>query len=146
MQLKRSVLVDQPAELLFDVIEAAEHYPRVLPWCAGAQILQRDDQVVKGNKRFEVVCLAKTRRQRDERGRKCRKQRGFLKWTALQRGLHRSCITRLARLVRQRGRELKRRNHDANVSILQAAKRPTQRRLGRQRCARRENRLPDARI
>jgi ribosome-associated toxin RatA of RatAB toxin-antitoxin module len=46
MQLQRTVLVDQPADLLFDVIEAAEHYPRFLPWCAGARILQRDDQVV----------------------------------------------------------------------------------------------------
>lgn len=46
MQLKRTVLVDQPADLLFDVIEAAEFYPRFLPWCAGATILQRDDQLV----------------------------------------------------------------------------------------------------
>jgi hypothetical protein len=107
---------------------------------------QRDDEVVKGNERLEVVCLHKARRQRDKRRRESRKQRGFLEWTALQRGLHRSCIARLARLVRQRRRELQRRNHDANVSILQAAKRPTQRRLGRQRCARGKNRLPDARI
>ncbi len=46
MQLQRTVLVDQPATLLFDVIEAAEHYPRFLPWCAGAQIMARDDTVV----------------------------------------------------------------------------------------------------
>jgi ribosome-associated toxin RatA of RatAB toxin-antitoxin module len=46
MQMQRTVLVDQPASLLFDVIEAAEHYPRFLPWCAGAQIVARDDSVV----------------------------------------------------------------------------------------------------
>lgn len=46
MQVRRSVLVDQPAHHLFDVIEAAEHYPRFLPWCAGAQILERSDNVV----------------------------------------------------------------------------------------------------
>ena len=46
MQLHRTVLVDQPATLLFDVIEAAEHYPRFLPWCAGAQIVARDDSLV----------------------------------------------------------------------------------------------------
>ena len=46
MQVQRSVLVDRPAHHLFDVIEAAEHYPRFLPWCAGARILQRDDSVV----------------------------------------------------------------------------------------------------
>ena len=46
MQLHRTVLVDQPATLLFDVIEGAEHYPRFLPWCAGAQIVARDDSLV----------------------------------------------------------------------------------------------------
>jgi ribosome-associated toxin RatA of RatAB toxin-antitoxin module len=46
VQLQRTVLVDQPATLLFDVIEAAEHYPRFLPWCAGAQIVARDDSMV----------------------------------------------------------------------------------------------------
>ena len=46
MHVQRSVLVDRPAHHLFDVIEAAEHYPHFLPWCAGAQILQRDDSVV----------------------------------------------------------------------------------------------------
>jgi len=49
MQVQRSVLVDQPAHQLFDVIEAAEHYPRFLPWCAGAQILQRDDSIVSAD-------------------------------------------------------------------------------------------------
>jgi ribosome-associated toxin RatA of RatAB toxin-antitoxin module len=47
MQVQRSVLVDQPASLLFDVIEQAEHYPRFLPWCAGAQVLARDDRLVR---------------------------------------------------------------------------------------------------
>jgi ribosome-associated toxin RatA of RatAB toxin-antitoxin module len=51
MQVQRSVLVDQPAHQLFDVIEAAEHYPRFLPWCAGAQIVQRDDTVVSAEMR-----------------------------------------------------------------------------------------------
>ena len=46
MQLQRTVLVDQPAALLFDVIEAAEHYPRFLPWCTGAEILVRDESLV----------------------------------------------------------------------------------------------------
>jgi ribosome-associated toxin RatA of RatAB toxin-antitoxin module len=31
---------------MFELIEAAEHYPDFLPWCAGAQVLQRDDEVV----------------------------------------------------------------------------------------------------
>jgi ribosome-associated toxin RatA of RatAB toxin-antitoxin module len=31
---------------MFDLIEAAEHYPDFLPWCAGATVLARDDEVV----------------------------------------------------------------------------------------------------
>jgi len=32
---------------MFDVIEAAEHYPAFLPWCVGATILERDEGVVR---------------------------------------------------------------------------------------------------
>jgi len=46
MIVRRSALVDQPAEHLFDVIEAAERYPDFLPWCAGATIISRDDTEV----------------------------------------------------------------------------------------------------
>jgi ribosome-associated toxin RatA of RatAB toxin-antitoxin module len=46
MDVHRSALVAHPAERLFDIIEAAEHYPQFLPWCERADILQRDDQVV----------------------------------------------------------------------------------------------------
>lgn len=31
---------------MFDLVEAAEHYPAFLPWCAGATILARDESVV----------------------------------------------------------------------------------------------------
>jgi ribosome-associated toxin RatA of RatAB toxin-antitoxin module len=46
MELRRSALVAQAAEDMFDLIEAAEHYPDFLPWCAGATILARDESVV----------------------------------------------------------------------------------------------------
>ena len=46
MEVRRSALVGFSAETMFDLIEAAEHYPEFLPWCAGARVLQRDDQVV----------------------------------------------------------------------------------------------------
>lgn len=46
MDVRRSVLVAHPAERMFDLIEAAEHYPAFLPWCAGATLLHRDDEVV----------------------------------------------------------------------------------------------------
>ena len=31
---------------MFDLIEAAEHYPEFLPWCTDARILERSDSVV----------------------------------------------------------------------------------------------------
>jgi ribosome-associated toxin RatA of RatAB toxin-antitoxin module len=31
---------------MYDLIEGAEHYPEFLPWCAGATVLERDDEVV----------------------------------------------------------------------------------------------------
>lgn len=46
MEAHRSALVGFPAEAMFDLVEAAEHYPEFLPWCAGATILARDDTVV----------------------------------------------------------------------------------------------------
>lgn len=55
MEIRRSSLVAHPAERMFDLIEAAEDYPAVLPWCAGAQILQRDAQLVAA--RLQVAYL-----------------------------------------------------------------------------------------
>lgn len=49
MQLRRSALVARPATALFDLIEAAEHYPQFLPWCAGATIVARDEQIVSAD-------------------------------------------------------------------------------------------------
>jgi ribosome-associated toxin RatA of RatAB toxin-antitoxin module len=49
MIVRRSALVAQPATHLFDLIEAAEHYPRFLPWCAGASIVSRDEGLVSAD-------------------------------------------------------------------------------------------------
>ncbi len=46
MELRKTVLVSHSAERMFDLIEAAEHYPEFLPWCAGATIIERDESVV----------------------------------------------------------------------------------------------------
>jgi ribosome-associated toxin RatA of RatAB toxin-antitoxin module len=46
VDIRRSALVTQPATRVFDVIEAAEHYPEFLPWCVGATILERSDELV----------------------------------------------------------------------------------------------------
>jgi ribosome-associated toxin RatA of RatAB toxin-antitoxin module len=45
-QIRKTALVGYSAERIFDLIEAAEHYPAFLPWCAGATILTRDEQLV----------------------------------------------------------------------------------------------------
>ncbi len=46
MEVRKSALVGYSAESMFDLIEAAEHYPAFLPWCAGATILARDESIV----------------------------------------------------------------------------------------------------
>jgi ribosome-associated toxin RatA of RatAB toxin-antitoxin module len=46
MEVHKSALVAQSATRMFDLIEAAEHYPAFLPWCAEATILERTAEVV----------------------------------------------------------------------------------------------------
>jgi ribosome-associated toxin RatA of RatAB toxin-antitoxin module len=49
MMVRRSALVDRSAGQLFDLIEAAEHYPQFLPWCTGALIVARDETMVSAD-------------------------------------------------------------------------------------------------
>ena len=53
VQIHRTALVAHPAAHVFDIIEAAEHYPAFLPWCAGATILERSDELVSA--RIEIA-------------------------------------------------------------------------------------------
>ncbi len=46
LEICRSALIGRAAASTFDVIEAAEHYPSFLPWCASAVILARDESLV----------------------------------------------------------------------------------------------------
>ena len=46
MEIRKSALVGRSATETFDLIEAAEHYPLFLPWCAHAVILARNDKEV----------------------------------------------------------------------------------------------------
>lgn len=46
MEVRKSTLVGYSAESMFDLIEAVEHYPAFLPWCATATVLARDPSVV----------------------------------------------------------------------------------------------------
>lgn len=49
MNVRRSALLPLPAEHLYDIIEAAENYPRFLPWCVGARIVSRDETLVSAD-------------------------------------------------------------------------------------------------
>lgn len=46
MEIQKTALIGYSAANMFDLIEAAEHYPTFLPWCAKATILGRDENVV----------------------------------------------------------------------------------------------------
>lgn len=41
--VKKSVLVMHRAQEMFALVEGVEHYPRFLPWCGGARILERNE-------------------------------------------------------------------------------------------------------
>jgi ribosome-associated toxin RatA of RatAB toxin-antitoxin module len=45
-EVRKSALLAYPVEGMFDLIEAAEHYPDFLPWCAAATVLARDESMV----------------------------------------------------------------------------------------------------
>jgi ribosome-associated toxin RatA of RatAB toxin-antitoxin module len=69
MNVRRSALVAQSAECLFDLIEAAEHYPRFLPWCAGAAIVSRDENVVSADIRVRFAGVSFEFRTRNPKRR-----------------------------------------------------------------------------
>ena len=49
MIVRRTALVERSSEQMFDLIEAAEHYPRFLPWFTSATIVSRDDALVSAD-------------------------------------------------------------------------------------------------
>lgn len=55
MLVRRSALVERPAFHMFDLIEAAEQYPQFLPWCVGATIVSRDDELVSADLRVRYA-------------------------------------------------------------------------------------------
>lgn len=40
-KVRKSVLVPYPAERMFALVDDVESYPRFLPWCGGAKVLER---------------------------------------------------------------------------------------------------------
>ena len=55
MDVRKSALVGRSAAETFDLIEAAEHYPEFLPWCADAVILERDENLVVARITIDLV-------------------------------------------------------------------------------------------
>jgi len=54
MEVRRLLLVQHPAERMYDLIEGAEHYPAFLPWCGAATVLLRTDDEVAARVTVEV--------------------------------------------------------------------------------------------
>lgn len=69
MEVRRSVLVDHSAELMFDLIEAAEHYPAFVPGCSAAEILERTDSVVAARITMRLAGIAVTMQTRNPKQR-----------------------------------------------------------------------------
>jgi ribosome-associated toxin RatA of RatAB toxin-antitoxin module len=46
VNVRRSALIPRSAGDVFDMIEAAEHYPAFMPWCSRVVILERTDDLV----------------------------------------------------------------------------------------------------
>ena len=43
----KSVLVAHRARTMFDLVDDCESYPRFLPWCSGAQVSERSDEITR---------------------------------------------------------------------------------------------------
>lgn len=57
------------AEDMFDLIEQAEHYPQFIPWCTGAEILERTDELVAARLSMRVAGLTLTLQTRNPKRR-----------------------------------------------------------------------------
>jgi ribosome-associated toxin RatA of RatAB toxin-antitoxin module len=47
VEVIRSVLVGYSREQMYALVDAVEDYPKFLPWCGGATVIHRDDQVTR---------------------------------------------------------------------------------------------------
>jgi ribosome-associated toxin RatA of RatAB toxin-antitoxin module len=43
----KSVIVPRSAQSMFELVDDVESYPRFLPWCSGATVLERTDEVTR---------------------------------------------------------------------------------------------------
>ena len=47
LTVRRSVLVPHSCATMFHLVEHCEDYPRFLPWCAGAHVIERTAQIIR---------------------------------------------------------------------------------------------------
>ncbi|HET7401999.1 MAG TPA: type II toxin-antitoxin system RatA family toxin [Usitatibacter sp.] len=45
--VRRSVLVPHPCAMMFALVEDCERYPQFLPWCSGAHVFERSDELTR---------------------------------------------------------------------------------------------------
>jgi len=69
IQIRRSALVRQTPEVMFDLVNDVEAYPRLFRWCAGSAVLERDQQslVARLDLRMAGITQSFTTRNTPER-------------------------------------------------------------------------------
>ena len=69
IQIRRSALVVQTPERMFDLVNEVEAYPRRFGWCAGAAVLARDEDgmTARLDARIAGITQSFTTRNRTER-------------------------------------------------------------------------------
>lgn len=50
--IRKSVLVEHPAQRMFALVDAVEKYPEFLPWCGGTDLIYRDVHVTRATIRI----------------------------------------------------------------------------------------------
>jgi ribosome-associated toxin RatA of RatAB toxin-antitoxin module len=43
----KSMIVHHTQQEMFRLVDEVEHYPEFLPWCGGAEVLERDDRITR---------------------------------------------------------------------------------------------------
>ncbi|WP_142811232.1 type II toxin-antitoxin system RatA family toxin [Tepidiphilus olei] len=46
-EVHKRVLIDSPAETMFELVDRCEDYPEFLPWCGGVELHRRTDEVTE---------------------------------------------------------------------------------------------------
>lgn len=48
-KIQRSAIMPYPAEVLYDIVNDIESYPRFLPWCGGSKINRSDENAMEAS-------------------------------------------------------------------------------------------------